>query len=63
MLELRAKLSNVRMKRKDDPEVQSSALSAIKNKYEGAGVSVDGTELVTALVAAAPKDDLRSINT
>ena len=36
------------MKRKDDPEVLSSALTADLNKYEDALVSVDETELVEA---------------
>ena len=61
MLEPRVELSQVRMKRKDDPDVLSSAFTVIKNKDEDAGVSVD--ELVAALIAAVPKDDLSSINT
>ena len=63
MLELRAELSKVKMKRKDNPEVLSSVLSAIKNKYEDTGVSNDETELLAALIAAAPKDYLSSTNT
>ena len=44
------------MKRKNDPEVLRSALSAIRNKYEYTGVSVDDKELATALITAAPKE-------
>ena len=58
MLELRAYLSKARMKQKDDPEVLSSVLSAIKNKSDDAGVSVNETELVEAFIAAAPKEYL-----
>ena len=58
MLELRAELSNIRMKRKDDPDMLSSTLTAMKNKYEDHGISVDETELVAALIAAAHKDYL-----
>ena len=46
------------MKQKDDPEVLSSVLSAIKNKSDDAGVSVNETELVEAFIAAAPKEYL-----
>ena len=63
MLELRAELSNLHMKKNNNLEVLCSTLSAIKNKYEDAGVSVDKTELVSALVAEAPKDYLSSVNT
>ena len=60
MLELKAKLRKVRMKRKDDPEMLSSTPSAIKNKYKNAAVSVDETELVVALIDVAPKDYLNT---
>ena len=40
----------------------SGALSAIRNKYEDARVSVDEKELVAALIAAALKGYLNSIN-
>ena len=43
MLELRAELSKVRIKRKGDSEVLSNALGAIQNKCEDAGVSADET--------------------
>ena len=56
MIEMRVEFSKAKMKRKDDPEVLSSVLSAIKSKCKDAGVSVDETELVTAFIAAAPKD-------
>ena len=55
-LELRDELSKVR--KKDDPEVLSNALSAIENECELAGVSVDEIEFVTALISAAPRDCL-----
>ena len=51
VLELRAELSKVQMK-KDNSELSSNALSAIKSKYDGAGVLVNQTGLVTALIAA-----------
>ena len=41
MSELKAELSKVRKKRKNDPEALSSALNAIKNKHEGTGVLAD----------------------
>ena len=56
MLELIGELSMIRMKRKDDPEVLHSTLTASKNKYEETVVSVDEMELVEALIAEAPKD-------
>ena len=49
--------------KKDDPKVVCSALSAIRSKYEDAGVLVDETKMVTALIAAAPKDYSSSVNT
>ena len=56
--------SHVRVeKRTDDPEVLSSALSAIKIKHEDVGVSVDETEFVAVLMTAAPKDYFSSITT
>ena len=55
MLRLRTAL---RMNRKDDPEVLNCALSAIKNKYDDAGVFVDETDLLTTLIAAVPKEHL-----
>ena len=51
------------MKRRDDPEVQSNKLSAIKIEDEDVGVSVDEAELVAGLIAALFKDYLCSINT
>ena len=47
------------MKRKDDPEVLTSAVNAIKN--EDARVSVDEKELVTTLIAETSNDDLSSV--
>ena len=40
----------------------SSALSASKNKYKDSGASIDEAELVAALIPAATKDYLSSIN-
>ena len=51
----------MRINRNNDLEVVCSALSTIKNKYDGAGDSVYETELMAALVAVAPKDQLSSI--
>ena len=41
MLELRAEFHKVHVERKDNPEVTSSILSAINNKYDNSGLSVD----------------------
>ena len=57
-----AELSNMRMKRKDYPEVLSRALSAIDEKCEDSRVSFDETEWVAALITAASKFYLSSIN-
>ena len=50
--------------KKGDPKVLKSALSAIRNNCEDAGVSVDETELMEALIAAASKahPTLSSVN-
>ena len=63
MLELRAESRKLRMERKDDSKVISSIPIATKDKYDDAGVLVDETKLVAALISAAPKDYLSSINT
>ena len=59
---MRDELSKVKMN-KDDTVVLSNALSAIKNKTEDSGESVGERALVAALIAAAQKDYLSSINT
>ena len=46
----------------NDPDVLCSTFSAINNICEDAIVSVDETELVAALISAAPKDDQSFIN-
>ena len=50
------------MKRKNNAEVLRSALSAIKNKYDDAGDSVNETKYEGALIAASFKVYLSFIN-
>ena len=50
------------MKRNDVIEVLSNMLSANENKHEDAGVSVEETDFLAALIAAASIDNLISIN-
>ena len=53
----------MKVERKNNPKVLSSAFNAIKNKYDDVRVSVDETGLAAALKASAPKGYLNSIST
>ena len=55
-VELRTKLSQVSMTKKQNPSTIFEQIASIKNKYMSPGTTIDESELIAVVIKAAPKD-------